>query len=68
MAAADADESQSRLPKQNTGGSDALWEHLLSNGSHGINGLWLIIQANSGRTHLSFDISPFSFSTVEIER
>ena len=25
MAAADADESHSRLPKQNTGGSDALW-------------------------------------------
>jgi len=25
-------------------------EHLLSKGSHGINDLWLIIQANSGRT------------------
>jgi hypothetical protein len=24
-------------------------KHLLSKGSHGINGLWLIIQANSGK-------------------
>jgi hypothetical protein len=30
MAAADADESPSRLSKKNTGGSDALWEHVLS--------------------------------------
>jgi len=38
MASADADESHSRLAKENTGGSDVFCEHLLSKGKHGING------------------------------
>jgi len=44
-ATADADEGHSRLPKQNTGGSDALWKLPLSQGGHRVNGRNMTIKA-----------------------
>jgi hypothetical protein len=46
-ATADADEGHTRLPKQNTGGSDALWKLPLSQGSHSVDGQQMTIQTNT---------------------
>jgi hypothetical protein len=48
LATADADQVQTRKPKQDTGGSDALWKLPRPQGSHGINGQKATIQANPG--------------------
>ena len=51
QAAADADESHARQPEQNTGGSDAPCLGALPvQGNLGIDGIWVVIQANSVST------------------
>jgi len=47
-ATADADEGPSGLPRQNTGGSDALWKLPLSQGNHSINDQRMNLQPNVG--------------------
>ena len=46
-ATTDADEGHTRLPKQNTVSSDALWNLPLSHGSHSVDGQQMTSQTNT---------------------